>query len=81
MYDEKVMLRENQKMLFSPWFRGIMENGGFDWMEDLNGSLEGKYCERTIHYFDPPAEHYADYNLESHDRYVGVLEPAKSPLC
>ncbi len=73
MYDDSVTLR-GQKMLFSPWFRGIMENGGFDWMEDLNGALEGRYCERTIHYFDPPSEHYAEYNLESHDRHVGVLK-------
>ena len=76
MYDESKTIRNNtdQKMLFSPWFRGIMENGGFDWMEDLNGSLQGKYLTPKIHYFDPPSEHYAEYNLESHDRDVGVLK-------
>ena len=75
MYDETVMLRDDEKqMLFSPWFRGIMENGGFDWMENLDCALEGKYSNRDILYFDPPSEHYAEYNLESHDRHVGVLK-------
>ena len=27
MYNDEVVLRESDKMLFSPWFRGIMENG------------------------------------------------------
>jgi isopentenyl-diphosphate delta-isomerase type 1 len=75
MYDDKKVLRGDDEMLFSPWFRGIMENGGFDWMEDLDGALNGeKYCNRDIYYFDPPTEHYAEYNLESHNRDTGVLE-------
>lgn len=64
----------NSKMLFSPWFRGIMENGGFDWMKDLDGALDGKYCNKQIYYFDPPPEHCAEYNLEAHDKSTGVLE-------
>ena len=73
MYDEANVLRDD-KMLFSPWFRGIMENGGFEWMNDMDGSLNGKYCNKDIYYFDPPTEHYATYNIESHNRHIGVLE-------
>jgi len=72
MYDQDKPLREG-KMLFSPWFRRIMENGGFDWMEDLDGAFGGKYTNRDITYFDPPKEHYASYNLDSHDRDTGVM--------
>lgn len=74
MYDETRPLRGGEKMLFSPWFKGIMENGGFDWMEDLDGALGGKYTNQDITYFDPPREHYASYNLDSHDRTTGVLK-------
>mmetsp|Transcript_31538 Transcript_31538/g.36800 ORF Transcript_31538/g.36800 Transcript_31538/m.36800 type:complete len:316 (-) Transcript_31538:206-1153(-) len=64
LYDENNNLRAGQdEMLFSPWFRGIMENGGFQWMENLDGALEGEYCNENIYYFDPPPEHYASYNI------------------
>jgi isopentenyl-diphosphate delta-isomerase len=74
MYNDNETLRENKKMLFSPWFRGIMENGGFDWMGDVDGALNGKYSNTKIHYFDPPTEHCAQYNLKSHDKTTGVLD-------
>lgn len=73
MYDGTTILRSD-KMLFSPWFRGIMENGGFDWMEDLKGAVDGKYSNRNICFFDPPFEHHAKYNLGSHSRSTGVLQ-------
>lgn len=77
MYDGENVLRSNDKMLFSPWFRGIMENGGFEWMADINGALDGKYCNRNIHYFDPPCEHYASFNTNSHDKYTGVFDSSE----
>eukprot|EP00593_Proboscia_inermis_P016443 CAMPEP_0171301136 /NCGR_PEP_ID=MMETSP0816-20121228/10224_1 /TAXON_ID=420281 /ORGANISM="Proboscia inermis, Strain CCAP1064/1" /LENGTH=76 /DNA_ID=CAMNT_0011778401 /DNA_START=21 /DNA_END=251 /DNA_ORIENTATION=- len=70
-------------MLFSPWFKGIMEHGGFEWMDNLEEAMvpgEGsKYCTRDIMYIDPPREHWAVYNLESHTRDTGILveEPQK----
>ncbi len=71
--DDSKMLR-NEKMTFSPWFRGIMQHGGFRWMGDLSGSMNGKYTNRDVFYFDPPEEHYAAYNLDSHSRGTGVLK-------
>lgn len=75
--DTKPLRDDGQKMLFSPWFRGIMERGGFEWMADLEGAYRGKYTSRDITFFDPPKEHYASYNLASHGRETGVLEAAK----
>lgn len=69
---------DGQPLLWSPWFCGIMDRGGWDYWNDLDGSLNGKYTNDQIQYFDPPTEHYASYNLPNHDRYsTGVL---KQPL-
>ena len=65
---------DGKPLLWSPWFRGIMERGGWDWWCDLDGSLAGKYTNSDIVFFDPPREHYATYNLPSHSRETGVLK-------
>ena len=44
------------------------------WMGDVDGALNGKYSNTKIHYFDPPTEHCAQYNLKSHDKTTGVLD-------
>eukprot|EP00523_Entomoneis_sp_CCMP467_P020412 CAMPEP_0168849612 /NCGR_PEP_ID=MMETSP0727-20121128/11454_1 /TAXON_ID=265536 /ORGANISM="Amphiprora sp., Strain CCMP467" /LENGTH=400 /DNA_ID=CAMNT_0008903515 /DNA_START=16 /DNA_END=1218 /DNA_ORIENTATION=- len=62
----------NKNLLWSPWFVGILERGGFEWWKDLSGALSGKYTNDQITFFDPPPEHVADYNLPSHNRWTGV---------
>ena len=69
MYEE-----EYSDLLWSPWFRGIMERGGFDWWEDLEGSMDGKYTNEDVTFFDATPEHFASYNLPTHTRLTGVLE-------
>jgi isopentenyl-diphosphate Delta-isomerase len=64
---------QNPKLRWSPWFRGIMESGGFDWWEDLTCTMEGKNTHSKIHFFDPPIEHWANYNDRSHRRSTGVM--------
>ena len=64
---------EEPGLLWSPWFRGIMDRGCWDWWADLDGSLAGKYTNKEVTFFDPPAEHCATYNLPSHTRQTGVL--------
>jgi len=61
-------------LLWSPWFCGIMERGGWDWWADLEGSLQGKYTNDKITFFDPPEAHRANYNLPEHTRKTGVLK-------
>jgi isopentenyl-diphosphate delta-isomerase len=68
----KTMMAE-PGLLWSPWFRGIMDRGGFAWWEDLEGGLSGKYTNTDVIFFDPPAEHMASYNKPSHGRKTGVL--------
>ena len=68
----KDMMKE-PGLLWSPWFCGIMERGGWDWWADLEGSLAGKYTNDKVTYFDPPKEHQASYNLPEHTRKTGVL--------
>ena len=60
-------------LIWSPWFRGMMDRGIFDWWGDLEGSLAGKYTNDKVVFFDPPKEHFAEYNLPSHGRTTGVL--------
>jgi isopentenyl-diphosphate delta-isomerase len=71
--EEMKDMMEDPDLLWSPWFRGIMNRGGFDWWADLRGSLQGKYTNLDVTFFDPPKEHYASYNLPSHERKTGVL--------
>jgi len=68
----KAMMKEPD-LLWSPWFCGIMERGGWDWWADLEGSLAGKYTNDKVTFFDPPKEHHANYNLPEHTRKTGVL--------
>jgi isopentenyl-diphosphate delta-isomerase type 1 len=63
---------EEEEVLWSPWFVGIMERGGFDWWDDLDRTLQGRYTSKEITYFDPPARHVAAYNLPHHGRTTGV---------
>jgi isopentenyl-diphosphate delta-isomerase type 1 len=71
--DELRAMRKEPGLLWSPWFLGIMDRGGWDWWADLEGSLAGKNTNDNVIFFDPPAEHVANYNLESHTRETGVL--------
>lgn len=60
-------------LLWSPWFVGIMDRGGWDWWADLRGALAGAYTNNQIIFFDPPPEHVASYNTPAHDRRTGVI--------
>lgn len=68
---------EEPDLEWSPWFRGIMDLGGFDWWYDLDATLQGKNICEKVTFFDPPQEHYGKYNLASHDRLTGVLSNEK----
>jgi isopentenyl-diphosphate delta-isomerase type 1 len=65
-------------LLWSPWFRGIMERGGWGWWTDLKGSLAGKYTNKNVMFFDPPLAHMARWNLPSHTRATGVLKSSST---
>jgi len=71
MYDES-----EQKLLWSPWFIGIMERGGFELWENLEEALQenSKWINKDITYFDPPEAHCAKFNLPEHGKETGVLE-------
>jgi isopentenyl-diphosphate delta-isomerase len=74
--DELRDMLKQPELTWSPWFLGILERGGWDWWEDLEGALAGKYTNDVITYFDPPVEHTASYNLPSHNRHdTGILRP------
>ena len=66
-------MMQDPTLIWSPWFRGMMDRGIFDWWNDLEGSLAGKYTNEDVVFFDPPAEHHASYNVQSHGRRTGVL--------
>ena len=77
--DELQRMMERPGGLWSPWFRGIMDRGGWDWWRDLPNSLAGTHTSKDIVYFDPPQEHWASYNLESHSRTTtGVWKATSS---
>ena len=70
----RAMLRDEQ-LLWSPWFIGIMERGGWTWWENLEEALQPDsrfVSKRDIVYFDPPQVHHAAYNLAAHSRSTGV---------
>lgn len=71
-------MMKDPDILWSPWFLGIMERGGFDWWEDLGGALKGKYTNDQVTFFDPPKEHVAAYNKPCHGRLTGVLSNVQS---
>ena len=60
-------------LLWSPWFRGIMDRGGFEWWTHLDQAMAGTYTNDQITYFDPPSYHMATYNTPSHTKLTGVL--------
>lgn len=66
-------MMKDPELLWSPWFVGIMEKGGFDWWEDMERSLAGEHTNSEVYFFDPPAAHVAAYNKPSHRRQTGVL--------
>ena len=70
--DELREMFADKSLLWSPWFRGMMDLGIWDWWKDLEGSLAGKYTNDQVTFFDPPAAHFASYNLPSHGRTTGV---------
>ena len=71
--DELRDMLKDPTLIWSPWFRGMLDRGIFDWWADLEGSLAGKYTNEEVVFFDPPEEHFASYNLPSHGRKTGVL--------
>lgn len=75
--DLQAMMKEPHRR-WSPWFRGIMDRGGWQWWADLEGSLRGDYTNTDIVFFDPPAEHVAAYNRADHSRLTGVLSSSTS---
>lgn len=64
---------KDPSLLWSPWFMGIMERGGFEWWEHLDQAMAGDYTNDQITYFDPPSYHMAPYNIPSHTKLTGVL--------
>ena len=72
----RTMLREIPAKDWSPWFRGILDRGFWQWWKDLDsGTLEGKHSNNDVTFFDPPPEYYASYNHDpSHNRQTGVLQ-------
>lgn len=78
--DDLKAMFEDPGLEWSPWFRGIMDLGGFEWWEDLGATLEGKHCYSDVTFFDPPQAHYGKYNLPSHDRLTGVLSSTEAKV-
>ena len=72
----KDMMYNDNTLLWSPWFRGIMEQGGFKLWENIDEALkvDSSLINKDIVYFDPPVEHRAAYNLPEHGNDTGVLE-------
>ena len=72
--DELKDMMKDPALLWSPWFVGIMEKGGFAWWKDMEASLAGENTESKVHFFDPPAEHVGRYNKPFHTRQTGILQ-------
>mmetsp|Transcript_20093 Transcript_20093/g.29820 ORF Transcript_20093/g.29820 Transcript_20093/m.29820 type:complete len:346 (+) Transcript_20093:158-1195(+) len=71
----KKMLKEIPAKDWSPWFRGFLDRGFWQWWDDLDhGTLTGKHSNNDVIFFDPPKEYYASYNYDlSHNRQTGTL--------
>lgn len=78
MEELKDMMYNSPELKWSPWFVGIVERGGYDWWADLENSLQGKYTNRDITFFDADVSHTATYNLPSHTRTTGVLKASEN---
>jgi isopentenyl-diphosphate Delta-isomerase len=74
MDDLKERMYGDNDLLWSPWFVGIMERGGWDWWRNIDEALQGKFTNREITFFDPPSNHVAYYNRPEHTRTTGVLK-------
>mmetsp|Transcript_10303 Transcript_10303/g.15823 ORF Transcript_10303/g.15823 Transcript_10303/m.15823 type:complete len:344 (-) Transcript_10303:903-1934(-) len=74
----KDMLKDIPAKNWSPWFRGILDRGLWQWWDDLDhGTLTGKHSNNDVIFFDPPKEYYASFNNDpSHNRQTGVLNAA-----
>lgn len=55
---------ETPGLLWSPWFKGIMDRKGYEYWKNLDDIVKGdeKYVDKEIRYFDPDKEFYAEYN-------------------
>ena len=71
--DELKEMMKDESLLWSPWFLGIMEKGGFEYWANLEASLCGEFTTDEVVFFDPPKEHFAAYNKPDHQRHTGVL--------
>jgi len=78
--DELKEMMKDPDLLWSPWFLGILERGVFDWWEDIDNSLAGKNTNENVVFFDPPEEHRAAYNKDTHGRQTGVLSANEGVL-
>jgi isopentenyl-diphosphate delta-isomerase type 1 len=78
--DELKLMFDEPELEWSPWFRGIMDLGGFEWWQDLEATLKGEHCYSDVTFFDPPLEHYGNYNLASHGRLTGVLSSTEAEV-
>ena len=58
--DELQDMLKDKSLLFSPWFRLIVQRWLLTWWKDLDAALNtSKYCDyEHIHEFDPPKEHW-----------------------
>lgn len=58
------MMRPDSGLLWSPWFRVIVEKFVGKWWADLNKTLttDAHVDVKTIHRFDPILEHIGCYN-------------------
>jgi len=78
----KKMMKQDNDLLWSPWFRGIMERCGFAMWENLDEALtlKSSFYNTEIEFFDPPEEHTAFFNLPEHTANTGVLLKDESPI-
>lgn len=68
------MYQQHPELMWSPWFIGILQQGGYHYWHDMNQTLLGTNTNSHITYFDPPSQYIASYNLPSHTRTTGVLQ-------
>lgn len=78
--NDLILMFLDKDLHFSPWFKGIMEHGGFNWWENLDEIIDqhrsggaSNYASNVVEYFEPPTEHFSVFNLPEHDKLTGVL--------
>lgn len=75
------MFYQDVDKLWSPWFRGIMDRGGFEWWDSLDEIISAeseelcRFTNPKITFFSPPIEHHAVFNAinEKENQHIGVL--------